>query len=1215
MKTLILLACAIPACAGITNVRLTGATTTQAVVVYTASDASVCTIEVSEAEGYAPLVHDVNPALFANANRDDREGNLSSGRERTFVIGKRAAERAGDGRYYSRALQAYTTHYFRISCGADVATGAFRTANIPLNATYNDPLPADPNNTGYHGAGNYAWPTVTGADAESVIDPLTGALLKRFSKMPGARSYPSYGFSVLEEVANPSGNWGNAAPAVLTGNDSNYATYAAANRDALLVIPDSTKMVSYSPYLFGLDYVTVNVIGWGAAADPQNRALQVCMTLDRATCYGDWIDIPLPASDPGSVAASTAATPYLMNWISGKQPPAMSDMQKRSAGTVTVSGATVTASASESFVPVWGAGSRLTITGGTGCPVGTYTVAALIDDRTLQLTSSPGDAAGCSWSAFNFGFLMRKKTATSDQITIDQITFTSKVTRQGEWSSAGSEDVCFWVQSFRAGVPGYNCVERTTGALYWMSAVDGSRRLLGSATLGMGTLGLSFAVFGGSSLDPTHPGTFYGLTSERATGKVVIAKWSYTGDNTQDIATTNDGEDGGLYPSNASVANVTPSPRDLYTLLTEYTAASPTGSVFSSAKYGCDIAGVQSANAIVLRCLMIGGGQDVAGWVVVFDAVKVDAAAGCVGGGAPGCVVAAIDTFGRTNSANGVSNRWCGLHYAFGQGDDNWTLVSPVHGGTISTGKGGGPWATTVSAPVEIGATTIVANGEPADPNPAAGETGGPGEYGKIAPGDLVCLSNINPATDPAGACGGDNHELALVTGKTEDPAPGNPQTLTVTRGLDGAGTRRWTGAVYLTMACGARTISDKNSLEKKFWWNWAADPHGLNATGSLIRADRYIGSHSAYKTGYYVDSGSYNVSGEGHQARVGALPGAIDQPMTGFTQYYSPFAGSVGLSAAGYIVETHPNWSQTEGGEAEKAWFLDMRPILAGAGGTRTPTEHTGSLYTYTAAGVENVKRAPLFGRCGYQPLRDISGPAQGNVIATDTSTAYTYCIPQAAGECRTGSTVGKIYINCPYSTANTQISFGGMLQAMQGMRQISVDRANTSRTVTYAMSRYFRFYGPQGFEYWSARALPNGGWAIVRTPWLNGLKTEWISVKLPPWTDGDSVNRTSYTPIAVKAGSVPAGTSTAAAEFGYDADFHCTSRQEACVAAGTGQVNETTPFYWASEAYSGLACADGCEIAIPAIPQRVVYYRLTYRKADGSAITTGATQIAVVQ
>jgi hypothetical protein len=45
-----------------------------------------------------------------------------------------------------------------------------------------------------------------------------------------------------------------------------------------------------------------------------------------------------------------------------------------------------------------------------------------------------------------------------------------------------------------------------------------------------------------------------------------------------------------------------------------------------------------------------------------------------------------------------------------------------------------------------------------------------------------------------------------------------------------------------------------------------------------------------------------------------------------------------------------------------------------------------------------------------------------------------------------------------------------------------------------------------------------------------------------------------------------------------------------------------------------SGLACTSGCSVSIPALSQKVLYYRWKYRDAGNVTLATGATQIYVV-
>ena len=75
------------------NLQVRGVTSTQAIIAYTAPDTDACSVEVSESPSYRPLAHDVDPALFAGSNLDNRPEATASGRQRVFVAGKRRAER------------------------------------------------------------------------------------------------------------------------------------------------------------------------------------------------------------------------------------------------------------------------------------------------------------------------------------------------------------------------------------------------------------------------------------------------------------------------------------------------------------------------------------------------------------------------------------------------------------------------------------------------------------------------------------------------------------------------------------------------------------------------------------------------------------------------------------------------------------------------------------------------------------------------------------------------------------------------------------------------------------------------------------------------------------------------------------------------------------------------------------------------------------------
>jgi hypothetical protein len=172
--------------------------------------------------------------------------------------------------------------------------------------------------------------------------------------------------------------------------------------------------------------------------------------------------------------------------------------------------------------------------------------------------------------------------------------------------------------------------------------------------------------------------------------------------------------------------------------------------------------------------------------------------------------------------------------------------------------------------------------------------------------------------------------------------------------------------------------------------------------------------------------------------------------------------------------------------------------------------------------------------------------------------------------------------------------------------------------RTLTRGLTRY-KVIDP----YWHGKALSDASWMLFRSMYTNGAWTDVLLGKLPPYPPTDSVVRSTFQPFPVKL-TPPAGLAVdnAVIQFGYaengsPGQFYCTSRQEKCLA--TAATVPATPFLYASEGaggvetgVSGVPCANGCSVAIPAISQRLLYYQVKYR--DGSNNTVATSEIEVV-
>lgn len=115
----------------------------------------------------------------------------------------------------------------------------------------------------------------------------------------------------------------------------------------------------------------------------------------------------------------------------------------------------------------------------------------------------------------------------------------------------------------------------------------------------------------------------------------------------------------------------------------------------------------------------------------------------------------------------------------------------------------------------------------------------------------------------------------------------------------------------------------------------------------------------------------------------------------------------------------------------------------------------------------------------------------------------------------------------------------------------------------------------------------------------------------KLPPFPAADGVKRSNFLPVPLTL-QPPSGlgVTNALVEFGYQ-EFggNCTSRNEPCDA--DAPVVEAVPFHFAGENPQGTPCASTCTIAIPAVSQRIVYYRVIYRDSSRRVRAVTPTQV----
>jgi hypothetical protein len=449
------------------------------------------------------------------------------------------------------------------------------------------------------------------------------------------------------------------------------------------------------------------------------------------------------------------------------------------------------------------------------------------------------------------------------------------------------------------------------------------------------------------------------------------------------------------------------------------------------------------------------------------------------------------------------------------------------------------------------------------------------------------------------------------------------------------AGVPGWGGMYAAYPAAIPSPIYGNNVL-----WDYQTDPLGQNAffdpegTGGhgFVRPTQIVTASGFPYAPYTPD---YNVR---HAANFTAL---LTTPL-GIVTANPSFQGVVG-SATANVYQSHAGMSGENATVYEGQAAFDVRPLTGqgtsnpGTGPYQQFTLVTGNIWvnTWTGAnytdvddfGAVNRKIYATAANVGPHPLIDISGP--GSNIST--AALYTYCATRAAGECYTGSSVGQIYVNAPgivypwcYGnptngqsspqvndicvTNSTPLGQAGVQLSTLGNDPL----ATFQRVLTRAMNG--APHETSGFA--SIHVLPDNSWAMFQGNYNDGISRNDYMAMMPPFPPADSVARGVFVavPIAVKP---PAGAevNNAIVQFGYqEYGGNCTTRADACIANAAAIPTGHLPFLYASETPAGLACSSGCTVMIPAISQRVLYYKVEYRNASNNVLSATPNQVLLV-
>jgi hypothetical protein len=1261
-------------CFGQLTVTVSSVTATQAVLEYVAPvSGSTCTVKVSESNTMSPVVNDVNETLFPGSSSDRLRSSTTLDLmevKRTVTIGARTSDVSSDGKLYSRALQANTLHYYSVTCGAVSATGTFQTANPPLGNTYPEVPPFNAAGFGNYAWPSIDWTDAS----KTYIDPMTGVLLKLAYQPPGRQGNMQWGSgdeAAFKAAIDLNGAWSNASNVLNTSTSGPFASYSGANRDPLFLIFGPMTVGGYDSATWipspSIDDIRLTLYGSGSGT-ADDRTILACLAVffkpSNGNCTSQEIEITLPTSTGSTAGPANYPKMPLAGWNVGRI--LKHDETSVPHGKLNLAAKVATVNESDvyegHYIPfATPSGVKVYIAGSApACPGNWCTFDKLLDARSFTIVEDPGTLTNADFQLGAFGIRIRKKTTSGTvnvaasymyawsqppQMPLNGVAdFCSRSTVTVDYAADG-------VTKLPAPETGYLCIENNGGSgpaeaiLVVLLPRTGEARTLTQFRHG-GFVGLPYQSF--SESDPLS--LFAVLPDDTDSSKDAIYQISYDPTACHWKAFPGDNYRYGSTPNDCMTwTNITPASQNKSPIqqLTASIQGSPWWDATLSPNGRLNYVGMVGKYAVF--SYYFGGPtqsvQDAPCWVSRFDVTS-------------GQLVQVIDTFASPGG------RWAGCHYVGpgGSGDWYWMAASLLRynrGGSSNYLAGpyylrsiyqmykSGVWGTDTSltntyadtctttdpAMIALGATgrrcvkirinslwpyaAYTNTREVAKwPCPYDASKSCPmqitvGDY--IADPDLAKQHGdswdgkaekmlITSITD----IGSGNYEIELMRWAACDSDPyyshiDSPEHSTHTNG--------WLGWMTGTGLCSGNT-----------WWTKTGENRWYNEDGVLSSG------HSAMGPG---PNGTFSLSVEGYAHRVAKpMPDQIGKPADWKNQadMMGGFGGVTVAQASG--IESYPNHGQWNAPDSEKNWILDFRHFNPsfGSGPERPSTVWTNTytlvagttqVYKVQSPGVIFGKVLPYLAFSGRNLLKDKSGPAS---LITDADT-YKFCVAYIAGECRPGSAKNDVFVNAPYvrtdwsgnCMVNTYAQNGVCFNTVvaQGASVIQMDISEPDPLFRNFRRLTMGFTGPgRQYQFMNASATPDGQWAFMNAGWLDGYRADMLLLKIPPMPVEDTINRRDFVRLRETLAPNPLAPQ-ARIRFGYAengpvSSFFCTSRQESCLTDA-----QLTPFaYEQTDALNATACGGGCTIEIPAIPGRVVYYRVERLDTQGNLVFTGPTK-----
>jgi hypothetical protein len=1128
----------------------------------------------------------------------------------TFVLGIRGQAgvqiSSSDNRAYSRALQMDTQHTVGVTCGSDSpVTATFTTVNPTTGVAYREPLFWRPS------PGDYAYPSQNWTTrGVCTIDPETGACVK-LAALPG------------DFLPNPASNQAQTFLPNLVGGigwtgSRQTWSYSGTSQGFLFlpITPLSTAngSVALSEYSSsGPTWLQLTVTLSGSAP------VSVCLSVDGGqSCASAKISQSITGT-PTTYTFGTQ-TPVLESWRNGPRPPISQSDIVTQTGTVTKSGATVTWTGGNYFLPTrWSAGSKIVL-GSSTC-----VIASMQSDIGLTLAnpSCAADGSGVAYSATNFGFLIQASTASNGMVSVSSPAWAIGSSGWVGMPSAGTlNDVCQAVSVTGPTGPGNLCSPGSSyGApneyspgnpIFWIGQ-DGTVNLIGMNT-GATTPGGGFTDGACGQVNMVFDGLIGGrfycgrYTLGGATFGIFYAQ--YYGSYTATIPGFS-----ALLPTSTSV-EVT---ADVNALVRAYDKsgnfAAFQANYLGTGNYGVvgwNVVGWQANGtngALLLQARLDGGLADHGGFWAVLSLDN-------------NTIIGTMCTY---CGVAGAINRWSGDHSGFGFRQ----YQTMVDGTALQLEGPAGPFGIRTAGTLGPAPWSSCPNAYGASGNNCSPLT----------------LSSVTPA-DPAGNTlpgGSGPQQLILGDYLLTD---GECVRIVALSGLNATVFRNQGLAYSGNGQCGQKTSHASNlpaiaytSAANEFFWEWATDPNGAALVHDPVSADCHLGySMDAYVLGCI--NGNYP-SVQGKPIRMGSFP---QNPFNPF--FYVNFDAAFGNSWVPYqgsqdnCMQTHPSKSQELVTGLEQFHFIDNRPYMGWGPNncSYAPTFITPALigtYTYkipasniSALGY-SYRVHPWLVTSNQKIAVDVSGPA--SVLHDTIADNYKFCTVLIAGECVPGSSAGDVYVNFPYvsqvgpygcyeRSPMNDIDIAEIYAGLQGIQEVQFNHGedDQGRGVRFLTTAFSKRCTQSVF--WNSREVALGGWIYTTVDYLDGVNAEPVLIMKPPAPAAANLNLADFIPVQFEFGAGAPGDNVTI-QLGY-AEYDqgqlaagqippCNPRNEGCFTDSSG----ANPFLWASETQQPASCSNGCKVVarfLPAPGGRVVYYRVI--RTNGATVDYGPMEIMVV-